>query len=419
MIGGESLGTLWKGYHVLTLAGLGLGFLRMLANAVWMPRLRFGEAGVRPVSGVAAGRVSVLVPARNEARCIERCVRSLLAQDYPEVEVIVLDDHSEDDTAERVRALGLNESNGGLISGQPLPPGWVGKNWACHQLAEAATGEFLFFTDADTEHSGGMVRALVEASGRYGADLVSAWPRQEVVGWAERAVVSLLPFLGLACYPHTLLRVLGWWKPGRRWIPRGMRRGLGVANGQAMFFRREGYWAVGGHAALAGHLVEDIALGRAMAERMGEGRWWVNVEASGGLRCRMYQSFGEVWEGFTKNVRAAFEDGRLAFVGFGAGLFGMYLLPFLVVAGLGQGRLWALCEVGLILAMRMVAVGVMGGAWSSVVLHPVGVGLALAIGINSWRRSNGRGVVWKGRLYAVEPAGSAGPKGARGVEKAL
>ncbi|MEY2599523.1 MAG: hypothetical protein RLZZ142_1782 [Verrucomicrobiota bacterium] len=387
----------WLILHGGVCAGLvGAGAVLALNLAV-IPRLRADrgrEEGEDP-------KVSVLVPARNEARNIERCVASLLAQDYPHFEVRVLDDHSEDETAELVRRLGLREENGGLLRGKALPEGWVGKNWACHQLAEAASGDFLMFTDADTEHEPGVLRALVDTARRHGADLVSAWPRQRVGHWAERLVVSLLPFVGALFYPHWVLWVLERKPEWRARVPGPWRRGLGAANGQVMFFSREGYAVVGGHAGLRGHLVEDVALGRAMAERMGEGRWWVNVDSGGMVRCRMYRSFGEVWEGFSKNARAAFEEKWGMFLGVGVAQVLVWILPFVWVGIPGPHRGWAVAEVAMILAMRSVVVVRFGGSWWSVWLHPLAYGLGVLIALNSWRRSAGKGVSWKGRVYAV------------------
>lgn len=385
------------GYHLVSMSVLLSWVVLLITNVRLMPRLK-----KEPRYLANHPKVSVLVPARNESRNIDRCVRSLVSQDYPNFEVIVLDDRSEDGTADVVRALGLNEANGGLVCGAPLPVGWVGKNWACDQLARVADGEFLFFTDADTEHDRGVIGCLVSTACSHGADLVSVWPKQEVVGWSEKLVVSLLPFLGVLFYPHALLRLLGRYPRLRGLVPRYFRRILGAANGQALFFSRDGYRAIGGHEALRWHLVEDIALGRAMAERMGEGRWWVNVDSAGMIRCRMYRSFWEVWEGFTKNIRAAFEARVWSFVFVGVGQVAFFILPFVLLWIPDPSRHWAVCEVSLILGLRALATLFAGGSWWSVLLHPVAYILAVAIGLNSWRRSVGSGVIWKGRLYAVE-----------------
>lgn len=127
------------GYHLVSMSVLLSWVVLLITNVRLMPRLK-----KEPRYLANHPKVSVLVPARNESRNIDRCVRSLVSQDYPNFEVIVLDDRSEDGTADVVRALGLNEANGGLVCGAPLPVGWVGKNWACDQLARVADGEFLF-----------------------------------------------------------------------------------------------------------------------------------------------------------------------------------------------------------------------------------------------------------------------------------
>jgi chlorobactene glucosyltransferase len=387
---------------VLTLLHVWIMFCLVVAlpllalNLAVIPRLR----KVRTAKGPWP-RVSVLVPARNEALNIGPCVRSLLAQDYPSFSVHVLDDHSTDGTGEIVRRLGLTEANGGLLNGADLPGGWVGKNWACHQLAEVADGDYLLFTDADTVHAPGTLRALVALAKEKGAVLVSAWPEQIMESMGERLVVSLLPFSGGLFYPHFLLRCLELYPGLRRWVPQTMRRSLGAANGQVILFERRGYERVGGHAGLRAHLVEDIALGRAVASRMGEGLWWVNCDGAGMVSCRMYRNLPEVWEGFTKNVRAAFENGLLQFCAAGVMQGLLFVMPFCGLIGPESHAYWARSEVGLVLALRVLATLGLGGSWWSVALHPLAYGMALAIGINSWRRSAGGGVRWKGRLYEV------------------
>ena len=151
-------------------------------------------------------KVSATVICKNEAHNIEACVRSLLAQDYPFFEVIVLDDNSEDDTAKIVQGLGLSETGtiSRMLRGTPLPQGWTGKGWACHQLAQEARGQFFFFTDADTEHEPGALSALVAYAQKHRADLVSAWPRLMTKSLGEKLVVPMVIFAAMTMYPHWL-----------------------------------------------------------------------------------------------------------------------------------------------------------------------------------------------------------------------
>lgn len=389
-------------YHVAVLAVLVLGLITMLANLTC-----FDGLSPAPPPGSDARRVSILVPARNEERCIGPCIASLLAQDYPNFELIVLDDQSSDATPQLLAELGLRpeDPHRRVIRGQPLPDGWVGKNWACDQLAQAASGEFLFFTDADTTHAPGTVSAAVAYAERRNASLVSAWPRLVTVTWGEKLIIPMILLLGMAHYPHWLVLALQRWPRIARRLPRVLLRGLGAGNGQFMFWRRTAYDSVGGHAALRAHLVEDVALGRAVAERIGDGMRLFNCDSLRFSTCRMYGSFGEVWEGFTKNLWPAFEAQLPAFLLVGAAQFCAYLAPC-VLLGVKWNTLdrpWLAAQVALILLIRVVLTVRYRTSWLSCVLHPVAELLGLAIALNSWRLAGRRGVMWKGRRYTTAP----------------
>ena len=145
--------------------------------------------------------VSVLVPARNEARSIEICISSLLAQDYPDFEVIVLNDHSTDDTARILARLAQSDNRLRLLKGVSLPEDWLGKHWACHQLSQAAKGELILFTDADTHSTPDMLRASVSALLAEQADLLTAFPRRG--GHPRRTPAGAGDWLGhLYLHPH-------------------------------------------------------------------------------------------------------------------------------------------------------------------------------------------------------------------------
>lgn len=375
--------------------------LQCLVNMRLLRRLRPSAAGRS--DGVLD--VSILVPARNEESRIRDCLTSLTAQDPPVREIILLDDRSTDRTAAIARELGFSEDPGSrfrLIRGGKMPDGWVGKNWACHQLSRAAdpASGHLLFTDADTVHGPGCAAAALAHARDVRADLLSLWPDQITGTWSEKLVIPLGYLLFMAFQPFPLL---AWLQadPGRagRWGFTRRRLGsMGAANGQFLLFRREVYQQLGGHEALRDHLVEDIAFGRRVAARTGEGMRLVNADGIDLLKCRMYTGFTGVWEGFSKNLRPVFEESHHSFLIFGLVVSALFLAPFLLAFGGAFPAAWI--AVGLILAMRLILTLRFRTSWLGFLAHPAGMALALLIALNSWRLCFRRGIVWKGRVYS-------------------
>ena len=380
-------------YHGLVLAVL----LLILANVLLNLAVFDGLTPAEPPAD--APLVSVLIPARNEALNIEACVGSLLRQDYPRYELLVLDDHSEDGTGDIIDRLLAACDNPRVtarkLGGEPLPEGWTGKNWACHQLSLAARGEFLFFTDADTAHAPGTISATVDYARRNRASLVSAWPRQLTETLGEKLIVPVI-FVFVLCFcPLWLQRRMQ--EKQRRITPK-IARSLGGANGQFMFFTRAAYTQIGGHEAVRSHVVEDMTLGREVVARMGEGMRLFNCEALQFSTVRMYRSFGETWAGFTKNMRAVFDENRAEFWMFGFIQWSCLLAPCLMVLW-QRGPHWPLlaAEVAILYLIRALLARRFHTSWLGALLHPLGIALLMGIALNSWRLSHGSGVVWKGR----------------------
>lgn len=257
-------------------------------------------------------RVSILVPARNEAGNIRACVQSLLSQNYFDFEILVLDDHSTDQTRDILLELANSNPRLRLLEGLPLPMGWLGKHWACHQLAQAADGNLLLFTDADTQHSPNMLRDSVSALLAERADLVTAFPKEEVRSWGEKLIVPVISFGIFSFLPIPLVRYLRW-------------PGLSVTIGQFMLFRREAYDAVGGYESVREHLVDDVMLGRRILA--GDMEWRL-LNGTSHISCRMYRDFWQVVDGFSKNVFAFFDYRALLYLGAWLWVATVFLLPF-------------------------------------------------------------------------------------------
>ena len=300
--------------------------------------------------------------------------------DYPNLEILILDDDSEDGTAALVASSG---SPAHLLHGMPLPPGWLGKNWACAQLAKAARGDILLFCDADVSMTAQSVRATVDLMHGEKLDALTCLPRQILGTWAEKAVLPVLLFLP----------VLGFLPIA--WIRRLPMPQLSLGCGQWFAFSRACYGRMGGHAAVKGVIVEDMALGRMVKEK---GMVLGATLSSRYVSTRMYTGFRSVWEGFSKNMAYLTGTGwlrpPLVMAAFLAVNALPWLFPWLV------SRIW-LIPFCLWLASRLLAAIAFkeprwGWLWS-----PVGALLIPAIAARSWWGYRKRTVRWKGRTLVA------------------
>ena len=267
---------------IIVLVAWVLAFIRTIVNLILIPRLR-GDA--RPTREPL---VSVVIPARDEARIIERTVRAFLAQTYRNLEVVVVNDRSSDGTGEIVR--GVEDERLIVIDGEEPPAGWLGKPWALHQGSRRARGELLLFADADVVYAPGAVLAAVALMERRQPAVLTLLPHFEMHGFGENAS---MPMLAMTCFTFM-----------PTWISNRTRfAALAIGGGTGNLVVRAAYEASGGHEALKDSVVDDVALARLM--RRGGGATEV-VRADDLVSLRMYHGLGEVIEGFTKNAFAVF-----------------------------------------------------------------------------------------------------------------
>jgi glycosyltransferase involved in cell wall biosynthesis len=320
-------------------------------------------------------QVSVIIPARNEEASLSSCLESLVAQSGVSFEIIVVNDHSTDRTAE----IAASYANVRVIDAGPLPPGWTGKNNAVTAGVRAARGSWLLFTDADTVHlSGSLARAVAEAEEHH-ADLLSYSPEQIAVTFWEMAVLPVV-FAELARqYPPSEVS-----DPNSR---------EAAANGQYILITREAYDAVGGHASIATSILEDVALARAVKA---SGRTIRFRYAADAVRTRMYRNFRQLREGWTKNLALLFPNpGRLA-----VKTLLLWVSLWIVVWVANIGKHWwngADAAVFVLLAMRLRRSNF---RWDRNALGAIfGMPMFAYLLLRS-RRAHAQGnVSWKGRSY--------------------
>lgn len=344
---------------------------------------RYEEAARKPF-------VSVLLPVRNEEKNVEACIRSLLSQDYPAFELLVLDDESTDGTWSIVDRLAAEDDRLVAMKGLPLPGGWLGKHWACHQLAMAARGELLLFTDADTRHSSDSLAGGVNALLAEGVDLVTAFPREVTLTVGEKAGIPILAFSFLAFMPLALAY-------------RRRPHSFAAAIGQYMLFRRESYFAVGGHEAVKEEVLDDFQLAKNIKKA---GMRWRFLDGMHQVRCRMYSGWREVYRGLGKNLFAVFGYHAAAFIFVWLWMLMAFVVPpALLVMGLtgilSSSRLW-LAAVNTGIALFIWSLTVLRFRYPPylVPLYPLIVGNAVAMSFYSmWITASGRWS-WKGRTLA-------------------
>jgi chlorobactene glucosyltransferase len=366
-----------------------------LSNAIFIGGILIVTPAPPPAN---APFISVCVPARNEERNIQACVEAILAQDYPNFEVLVLEDRSTDATGAILRNLAAQNEKLKIINGSDLPKGWAGKPYALFQTSAAARGKWLCFVDADTFLSPTTLSSCYTKAIETDADMFTIMTFQIMGSFWEKVVMPIV---------MTALSV--GFSPRKVNDPKSKDA---IANGQFILIKRSVYDAIGGHESVKDQIVED----KAISEQV---KWngYRLIVANGYsvAKTRMYTSLPEMWEGWTKNIYLGLSD-RPSLMLLGA--FGAFIL---LVAALFLplwpllGTFWYLQDgdwlaLGVIFeslilwaiviyARSRVAISMGISPWYAFTL-PLGAAVFAAMMITStWKVISGKGVTWKGRIY--------------------
>jgi chlorobactene glucosyltransferase len=318
-----------------------------------------------------------LIPARNEEQNIIRLLESIDKQDYPHFEAIVLDDNSSDNTYQLCADYAERHPKFSVIKGKDLPSGWLGKNFACHQLAGQANGKYLLYIDADETVTNGLLNSAVHRMHLHKLGLLSLFANQQMLTLSEKLVVPLMHYMLLNLLPLRLVYLVKY-------------PSLAAASGQFMLFDAQVYRNYEWHRLVKHKVVEDIEIIKLMKVAS------IRVEsllANNLINCRMYSNYPDAIKGFSKNFLAIFNFNVIGFL--------VYLLiiiggPMLVLMTLNMPLIMMMA--GLIVLSR-VMISLLSGqnVWQNILYHPVQMFNLAVISILAVHQHITKTIVWKGR----------------------
>ena len=333
-------------------------------------------------------RLSVCIPARNEAKSIGTSLNHLVESTHCDFEILVMDDSSEDNTAAIVEEWMAKSNRIRLLKSDPLPSGWNGKQFACWQLANAAKNEWLLFVDADVRVSPDALARCIAEQQRKGVPLVSGFPRQITGTWSEKLLIPMMHYVLLCFLPIDRMRA-------------STMPGFAAGCGQLFLANREAYFEVGGHSAISGSRHDGIQLPRAFRRK---GFATDIFDASDIVSCRMYESIAQVQRGLLKNAYEGIANPKLI-VPFTVLLLGGTLFP-LMLAIVAIANAWPTWSIVAFATMslaswipRMVAARKFGQSWIGALCHPIAlVWFVVLQWVAFIQGILGIQVTWRGRL---------------------
>ncbi|MFD2864642.1 glycosyltransferase [Mucilaginibacter antarcticus] len=347
-----------------------LRFVVTLFNFISDPKLR-------RVSKHYLDLVSILIPARNEEKNILRLLQSIRDQDYQNYEVIILDDDSVDKTYQLCSAFANEQSNFRVIKGDNLPRNWLGKNYACHQLAAQAKGNFLLFVDADEEMHPGLINSAVHRMYANKLSLLSLFANQQMNTLSEMMVVPLMHYILLNLLPLRLVYLV-------------KNYTVAAASGQFMLFDADSYRKHQWHQQVKHKIVEDVEIMRLVKSAGNKGE---ALLANGMISCRMYSSYREAVDGFSKNFLAAFNYNIIWFL-----IYIVFIIggPMIILMTLNFAFVFFM--VGLIVLTRvMISLAAGQNAWYNIILHPAQMFSLALVAFLAIQRHLTKTITWKGR----------------------
>ncbi|NIM90063.1 MAG: glycosyltransferase [Candidatus Aminicenantes bacterium] len=334
--------------------------------------------------------ISILIPARNEERNIKNCISSLLRQNYPNLEIIVLDDNSSDQTYTIAEEISRRFNKLSVIKGEELPPGWNGKNWACHQLSRAAKGDWLLFTDADTTHRPNSISTAVAAARKNNSVFVTLIPGFINKTWSEKLVLPIIHFAFLVLVPFKLIN-----------YSKDCR--LAFAIGPFMLIKKDFYASFGGYEAIKKEIVDDFALAKTVKQNQGK---ITILDGTRFMKVRFYINFRELWYGLSKNTYAAIGSSPHYLAVLLLGCYFLFIYPYFSLwwsFESNQSLTLPLLQVLTITGMKVILAKRFKTNLFFGLLHPLTVILTLLILLNSFRLSLfKKKIAWKERLYPIE-----------------
>lgn len=342
--------------------------IQTIVNILAVPRLR------RDAVPNALPFVSIVIPARNEERTIDRTARAFLAQDYPNFEVVIVNDRSTDRTGEILRSIG--DSRLTVIDGSETPGGWLGKPWALEQGARAAKGEVLLLVDADLVYAPETLRAAISDLEQTGAAMVALWPRVEMHTLAEQVAMPMLSLFGYTVLPL--------WRSNRSSSPR-----LALGAGSGNLILRRALDSIGGFGALKNEVVDDVRLAVLVREARMPTRI---VRADDLIRLRMYHGAREIVHGFTKN---AFPS-----MGRSYALGALLIALMAVLHLLPYAMLWWPAIAAITITRIVLFRSLRYSLLNAIFLHPLMIAFWAYIFLRSiWFTGVRNEVHWRGRTY--------------------